>query len=67
MGARGLTRHAEAALGSALGGSNEEFSLDPVYCLGNCACAPAIMLNGKTWGRVSTDRFDTLIETECKA
>ena len=67
MGARALTRHAEKVLGPALGDSNADYSLDPVYCLGNCACTPAVMVNGKTWGRVSTERFDELIDSECKA
>ncbi|HET9395886.1 MAG TPA: formate dehydrogenase subunit gamma [Nitrospiraceae bacterium] len=37
------------------------FSLEPVYCLGNCACSPALMIDDELHGRVSTDRFDALI------
>jgi formate dehydrogenase subunit gamma len=37
------------------------FSLDPVYCLGNCACSPAIMIDDELYGRVSAGRFDELI------
>jgi formate dehydrogenase subunit gamma len=37
------------------------FSLDPVYCLGNCACSPAIMIDDELYGRVSAVRFDELI------
>lgn len=37
------------------------FSLDAVYCLGNCACAPAMMIDDQLYGRVSTERFDELI------
>ena len=36
-------------------------TLEPVYCLGNCACAPAVMVNGKTLGRVSNKRFDAAL------
>jgi formate dehydrogenase subunit gamma len=36
-------------------------SLLPVYCLGNCACAPAIMIDGDLHGRVTPERFDELI------
>ena len=37
------------------------FSLEAVYCLGNCACSPAMMIDGQLYGRVSNDRFDALI------
>ncbi len=29
-----------------------KFSLEPVYCLGNCACSPAVMIDGEIYGRV---------------
>ena len=54
MGSRALTRDADNSIGS-------DTTLEPVYCLGNCACAPAVMVNGKTYGRVSAERFDTLV------
>jgi formate dehydrogenase subunit gamma len=38
-----------------------QFSLKPVYCLGNCACAPAMMIDDHLYGRVSTARFDELL------
>jgi formate dehydrogenase subunit gamma len=38
-----------------------KFSLEPVYCLGNCACSPAMMIDGQLHGRVSSQRFDELI------
>lgn len=37
------------------------FSLEPVYCLGNCACSPAIMVDEDLHGLVSPERFDALI------
>jgi len=37
------------------------FSLEPVYCLGNCACSPAVMIDDELYGRVSPTRFDALI------
>jgi formate dehydrogenase subunit gamma len=55
MGSRGLTAHAHAAAGN-------DVTLEPVYCLGNCACAPAVMVDGKTHGRVDASRFDALLE-----
>ena len=38
------------------------FSLEPVYCLGNCACSPAIMIDTEVHGRMTPERFDGLIE-----
>ena len=38
-----------------------QFSLKPVYCLGNCACAPAMMIDDQLYGRVSPARFDELL------
>ena len=63
MGSRELTKHARSALGAKLHETNNEVTLEPVYCLGNCACAPAVMINGKTHGRVDTARFDELVDT----
>ena len=61
MGSRALTSHAQASLGAEMHGTNDAVTLEPVYCLGNCACAPAIMIDGKTHGRVSAGRFDELV------
>ena len=35
-------------------------TLEPVYCLGNCACAPSMMVNGELHGRVTPERFAEL-------
>ena len=55
MGSRELSAHASASLGG------EDVTLEPVYCLGNCACSPAVMVDGKTYGRVSNERFDEIM------
>ncbi len=54
MGSRTLSRHVENTLG-------DDVTVEPVYCLGNCALSPAIMVDGKTYGRVSAERFDAII------
>ncbi len=54
MGSRELTEHAKSAV-------NGDTTLENVFCLGNCACAPAIMVNGRTYGRVDAARFDALL------
>jgi len=41
---------------------DEKFSLEPVYCLGNCACSPSIMINDDVFGRVDKEKIDKLIE-----
>ena len=61
MGSRKLAAHARSTLGVDMHASNEEVTLEPVYCLGNCACSPAVMVDGKTYGRVSHERFDEII------
>jgi formate dehydrogenase subunit gamma len=57
MGSRELSAHAAQKL------AQRDVTLEPVYCLGNCACSPAIMVNGKTYGRVSKARFDDIIDS----
>lgn len=61
MGSRELSTHAAGSLGIDMHSSNADVTLEPVYCLGNCACSPAVMVDGKTYGRVSTDRFDDIV------
>lgn len=61
MGSRTLTAHARGTLGTDMHATANEVTLEPVYCLGNCGCAPAVMIDGKTHGRVTPGRFDELI------
>ena len=61
MGSRSLSAHAIKTLGLGMHESNERITLEPIYCLGNCACSPAIMVDGKTFGRVSEARFDEIV------
>lgn len=41
---------------------NGAVTLEPVYCLGLCACAPAAMVDGKVIGRVSEDRMTRILQ-----
>lgn len=63
MGSRALTAHAEKVLGVELNGTTAdgETTLEPVYCLGNCACSPAVMIDEKVFGRVNPSRFDGIL------
>jgi formate dehydrogenase subunit gamma len=58
-----LEAHAKKALGVDFHGTtaNGAFSFEPVYCLGNCACSPAIMVDGELYGRVTPERFDAIL------
>lgn len=63
MQADKLEAHVQQRLGIGFHQTTADgkFSLEPVYCLGNCACSPAMMIDGKLYGRVSNDRFDALL------
>ena len=63
MNQRALESHARQKLGVDYHGTtaNGAFSFEPVYCLGNCACSPAIMVDGELYGRVTPDRFDAIV------
>jgi formate dehydrogenase subunit gamma len=43
-------------------GQAEEITLEPVFCLGLCATAPAAMLDGELHGRLTQTRLDALID-----
>jgi formate dehydrogenase subunit gamma len=64
MGCERMIRHVEDRLGVKLGETSEDgsFTVEPVYCLGNCALSPAVMLDGKLYGRVSSEVADFLID-----
>ena len=55
--------HAKQKLGVEYHGTtaNGAFTLEPVYCLGNCAASPAIMIDGELYGRVTPERFDAIV------
>jgi formate dehydrogenase subunit gamma len=63
MGAEALAEHARKRLGIDFHQTtaNGAFSLEPIYCLGNCACSPAAMVDGRLYGRLTPELFDALI------
>jgi len=63
MGARELEASAKQRLGIDFHETTAdgEFTLEPVYCLGNCACAPSVMVDKTLHGRVDAERFDALL------
>jgi formate dehydrogenase subunit gamma len=63
MGSRSLEQHVREKLRIDYHETTADgrFSLEPVYCLGNCACSPAVMIDETVYGRVSPDRIDELL------
>ena len=62
-GSRELERHAQRRLGVGFGETTPDggVTLEAVYCLGLCSCAPAAMLDGEVHGRVDTDLAKELV------
>ena len=63
MGANALVAHAKKRLGVDFHETTRDgvFSLEQVFCLGNCALSPAAMIDGQLYGRVTPERFDQLV------
>lgn len=63
MGSVALTEHAKKLLGVDFHETttDQAFSLEPVYCLGNCACSPAIMVDDEVYGRVTPARLEAIL------
>lgn len=63
MGARALEAHAKQslALDYQQTTTDRAITLEPVYCLGNCACSPAIRIDNDVYGLVDADQFDALM------
>jgi formate dehydrogenase subunit gamma len=63
VGAVALEAHAKKSLGIDFHQTTPDgaISLEPVYCLGNCALGPSLMIDERLEGRVSSKRFDALV------
>ena len=66
MGSRALEDHVREKLKIDYHETTADgrFSLEPIYCLGNCACSPAVMIDETVHGRVTPDRIDELLASE---
>jgi formate dehydrogenase subunit gamma len=64
MGSERLVAHVTERLGVAVGETTADgsVSLEQVFCLGNCALSPSVMIDGEVYGRVDAGRFDQLVE-----
>ena len=69
MGSESLTTHAKQHLGIGFHDTtqDEAFTLEPVYCLGNCACSPAIMVDEEVYGRVTPQRLQEILQEAARS
>jgi len=63
-GAAALEAHARARLGIDFHDTTADgaLTLEPAYCLGNCALSPALLLDEELHGRVDAAAFDALVD-----
>ncbi len=63
MGGRDIEAAFKQQLGLDWGetSSDKKVTLEPVYCLGNCACSPSVRIGHKVYGRVDAARVAELI------
>jgi formate dehydrogenase subunit gamma len=64
MGADRLADYAQARLGTKWGDTTRDgaVTLEPVFCLGLCACAPSAIIDGRVIGRLDEKRLDALFD-----
>jgi formate dehydrogenase subunit gamma len=63
VGAATVIDHLKASLGIGWGETTPDgrFTLEPVYCLGNCALSPALVIGDEIHGRVTPGLADALL------
>lgn len=64
-GSRALEQHAKdhLAIEHHETTPDKQFSLDSVYCLGNCATGPNIRINDQLYGRVTKQKFESILSS----
>ncbi|WP_127090736.1 formate dehydrogenase subunit gamma [Aquabacter cavernae] len=63
MGSDALSDYAQERLGLEMGETSADgrVTLEPIFCLGLCACAPAAMIDGRLVGRLDRETIDELV------
>ena len=66
VGAEMLADHAMTQLGCDFNETTNDgsFTLEPVYCLGQCTCGPSMMIDDEVHARVTPDKFNELLYTK---
>jgi formate dehydrogenase subunit gamma len=64
MGVEALAEQLSGRLGIDFGSTSKtgHVTLEAIYCLGLCACAPAAMVDGKLIGRLDAEAIDAIAE-----
>ena len=67
MGSHTLEAQARATLGIGFHETSTDgaLTLEPVYCLGNCACSPAVRVDDAIYGRMDPAGLNALIGDLC--
>ena len=65
VGGEALGAHVREALHVDWHGTSGDgaITLEPVFCLGLCACGPSALLDGRPLGRLTPGRIDRMLET----
>ncbi len=63
VGADRIAAHAQKVLGVDWHQTTADgrVTLDPIFCLGLCACGPAAIIDGKVHGRVNEEKLTVII------
>ena len=63
MGSEKLEANIKSSLGIDYHQTTQDgaITLEPVYCLGNCACSPAVMMDDEVYGRMDNQKVAELI------
>lgn len=64
MGSEGVAAKVKQVLGIGFHETTADgaVTLEPVYCLGLCACSPSAMLDGEVIGRVDDEKIGDIVE-----
>jgi len=64
MGSEKLEANIKSSLGIDYHQTTQDgaITLEPVYCLGNCACSPAVMMDDEVYGRMDNQKLAELID-----
>jgi len=69
MGTEALAQHIESHTGCRFDAAHEAgapVELESVYCLGQCALSPAMMVNGTLHAKVTPQKFDAIFAAASK-
>ena len=63
MGTDQLCSHVEKKFNIEMGATSKDgkFTIEQVFCLGNCALSPAVLIGDKLYGKVDAKRFDEIV------